>query len=138
MLQRLIPKGRKEIWTLNKKFGNSKNMKRYLNIALSILVIAMGIGVLQVAHYIETEIAKGKKQLKKAEKMVGGTGSLLSITPLSKEVGDELLSGSRAKIQAAHGDIAFYTQLAEALIWGGWAVIGIGALWFLIAFIKFL
>ena len=99
---------------------------------LGLILVVGGLALLIVSGYIKNQVAGGKEQISSAEKKVGQANKLFSLSPATKDIGGAVTGGAEKKIKAAKGEVAYYAQLANQLQVGGFIVLAVGIVIFLI------
>lgn len=94
---------------------------------ISLILILLGVGLIGTSMYITSEVEKGKGKIARAQHQVDQGGSLLSLTPVTKEIGDELTGGAQKKIDEGKQQVAHYEGIAQFCRVGGIVLLVIGA-----------
>ena len=95
-----------------------------------IAILILGIFFIGTSSYIQNSVEKGKVQVSSAQKDVDQGNSLLSLTPITENIGKELSKPFQHKIDNGKTKIQKYESLALWLKVGGAIcfVVGIGIL----------
>lgn len=83
-------------------------MKRTLGVILLIL----GVALLLTSYYINNRVMEGKQKIKSTEKNVETGKNILSLNPVSKEVGKQLTKGVDEKIEQGKTQVTYYSNIA--------------------------
>jgi hypothetical protein len=95
---------------------------------LSIIFIILGLGLMGMSMYINSQVEHGKGKVSRAQSQVDQGSSLFSISPATKGIGKELTGGAQKKIDAGKEQIAHYEQVAQVCQIGGiiFLIAGVG------------
>ncbi len=94
---------------------------------ISLILIILGLGLIGMSMYINSEVEKGKGKVSRAQHQVDQGSSLFSLTPATKGIGEELAGGAQKKIDAGKQQIAHYEGIAQFCQIGGIIFLVIGA-----------
>ena len=78
------------------------------------------------SNYIAQQVEEGKAQIHSAEKNVSTTSSILSLNPMTDQIGQGISKAANKKIAAGKQDVAKYEALASKLKIAGMVLIAIG------------
>lgn len=78
------------------------------------------------SNYIAEQVEEGKARVQSAEKTMSTTSSILSLNPMTDQVGQSLNKSANQKIAKGKEDIAKYEALASKLQIAGIVLIIIG------------
>ena len=97
---------------------------------LGIICIIIGAAMLFGSNYIAEQVEEGKARVQSAESTMSTTNSILSLNPVTDQVGQSLNKSANKKIAKGKEEIAKYEALASKLQVAGviLIVIGIGIL----------
>ena len=99
------------------------NLKRIIGI----LICIGGIILIFVSNYIKGQVESGKLQISSAESSVSQGKTLFGVSPVTKQVGNQLIFNSaNEKISAGKRDVAYYESLASQLQIAGIIAIVVG------------
>lgn len=93
-----------------------------------ILLILLGIALIGTSSYIKVQVEKGKAAVGGAERGVAVGKGLFSLSPITKEVSKEAMSGIEKKIREGKGEIAKYEKIASWTFYSGIILIVLGAI----------
>ncbi len=85
------------------------NLKRILGLILGVF----GIVLLVFGSYINGLVKEGRKKISDAQKGLDRGSSILSLTPITKQVGKTAMSGIQEKINAGEEGANYYAHLAR-------------------------
>ena len=82
---------------------------------------ALIIGAILVvcSFVIKARVAEGEGQIAQAEQTVGRTKSLFGMSSYTQGAGDQLTAGANRKIGEGKDEVAYYTKLANILLFAG-------------------
>ena len=129
--------GNNTVASTNKKvpccsLGIRGREKDYMNPkrVLGIICIIIGAAMLFGSNYIAEQVEEGKARVQSAESTMSTTNSILSLNPVTDQVGQSLNKSANKKIAKGKEEIAKYEALASKLQVAGviLIVIGIGIL----------
>ncbi len=93
---------------------------------LGILCIIIGAAMLFGSNYIAEQVEEGKARVQSAESSVSTSSSILSLNPMTDQVGQAVSKSANKKIAKGKEDIAKYEALASKLQIAGVVLIVIG------------
>lgn len=93
---------------------------------LGIIAIVGGVVLLGFSSYIKSQVGEGREKVASAQKKIDQGEGLFSLTPATKSIGKSFTGGARKKIASAEETIAYYQDLADKLQIGGFALIVLG------------
>lgn len=99
---------------------------------IGIVIAIGGVVLILTSRYISARVLEGKAQIASGQSQVDTTESLFSLTPATKPVGKGLTESGRQRIAAGQMEVDRYEQLAGQLKMGGYAMILVGLIMFLI------
>lgn len=84
-------------------------------------IAALIIGAILVvcSFVIKAKVAEGEGQIAQAEQTVGATKGLFGMSPATKSAGDRLTAGADRKIGEGKDAVAYYTKVANILLFAG-------------------
>ncbi|MBS0615875.1 MAG: hypothetical protein JSR58_04920 [Verrucomicrobia bacterium] len=95
---------------------------------LGIILVLGGVALLLVSNYIANQVEQGKEQISSAQKKVDQGNSLFSMSPYTKDVGEQITGSAQKKIDAGQQEVIQYETLAGQLKIGGIVVLVVGLL----------
>ncbi len=101
--------------------------------AIFIVISAVSFGA---SSYIQSQIDQGQQKIQKAQKSVDTGNAVLSLSPATKKLGENLSKPIQKKIDAGQGTIDRYQAIVSYMKIAGYtaAFIGLGLL--LLSFLK--
>lgn len=97
-----------------------------------IILVLAGIALIFTANYISNQVEAGKEQISSAQKKVDQGNSLFSMSPYTKDVGQQITGSAQNKIDAGKLQVIQYETLAGKLKIGGIALIVVGVLFIIL------
>ncbi|MEI8300242.1 MAG: hypothetical protein WCG10_01335 [Chlamydiota bacterium] len=95
---------------------------------IGVFVILIGCGLFGISSYITAQVEAGKIEVSSAQRKVNQSKQVLSLNPVTKQVGKGFTDSAQNQINMGKEDIAHYKGVAAALQIGGWIAVGLGAL----------
>ena len=95
---------------------------------IGMLIAIAGIALLLVSNYITQRVEDGKEQISNAQEKVDKGSSLFSLSPYTKDVGQQITGSAQKKIDEGKLQVIQYETLAGKLQIGGIALIVVGTL----------
>jgi len=103
---------------------------------LGFVILIAGIAALLFASYINSRIGQGKAEIENAQKKVKQAEGILSINPVTKELGKEISGGAQKKIDEGKDLVAKYEKIAGLLHTGGIVMTILGAGIVIVSFLR--
>lgn len=104
---------------------------------LGLLLFLAGVVALFVSNYIKEQVAEGKLKIENAQGKLDEGHGILSLSPFTRSVGQEVTSSAQSKINAGQAEIDYYENMAKSLQIAGIVLIILGPCVFFIPFKKF-
>ncbi len=98
---------------------------------LAMVALIAGIALIGFGQYIKMKVAEGREEISDAQTKVDRSGALFSLSPYTKQAGEQLTDSAQKKIDEGKQEVGHYAALAYQLQLGG-IVIGILGIIFLI------
>ena len=105
-----------------------KNWKKSLGIALCL----GGILLIGISNYTQIQINEGKLEISTAQSQVNKGKSLFSLDPMTKKMGNVVLSGAQKQIDEGKMEINRYEEMAGRLQIIGSLMILVGLIYFVL------
>lgn len=93
-----------------------------------ILLVLAGVALVLTSNYISNQVEAGKEQINSAQDKVDKGNSLFSMSPYTKDVGEQITGSAQKKIDEGKLQVIQYETLAGKLKIGGIALIIVGLL----------
>ena len=93
-----------------------------------ILLVLAGVALILTSNYITNQVEAGKEQISSAQDKVNKGNSLFSMSPYTKDVGQEITGSAQKKIDEGKMQVLQYETLAGKLKIGGYVLIIAGGL----------
>lgn len=88
--------------------------------------VIVGAIMLVFSYIIKEKVLEGEGQIARAKDSVSQGQGLFNMSPVTKPLGDQLVSGANKKISAGEADVEFYSTVANVLMIGGIILIVVG------------
>lgn len=95
---------------------------------LGVIIVIIGIAMLFSSIYIKNKVLAGRQQISEAQSNVKQGSNILSLNPVSKEVGNVLMQGAQSQIDEGKRKADYYAQVAMWLKMSGIILIILGLL----------
>jgi hypothetical protein len=89
-------------------------------------VLVLGAILVVLSFIIKAKVEEGEGQIARGKESVEKGQGLFSLSPYTKKAGDQVFSGANQKIAAGEEDVAYYTAVAQFMLYAGIAAIVIG------------
>ena len=93
---------------------------------IGVFVVLVGCGLLGASAYITNQVEAGKQEVSSAQRKVDKSKKVLSLNPVTKQVGQGFTNYAQNKINMGKEEIAHYEAMAQGLMIGGWIAVGVG------------
>jgi len=100
----------------------SQKSKRTIGVG----ALVLGAALIVLSMIIQSKVEEGEGQISRAEQSLEQGQRLFSLTPYTRQAGEQLTSGANRKISEGKDEIAYYTQVANVLFYAGIVGIVIG------------
>jgi len=92
---------------------------KYTKLIIGVVLIVIGGIMYFSSRSIAAQIAEGQGQINSAQGQVDTAGSLFSVSPYTKPVGQQFTGGAQSRIDAGQALIDYYTPFVAPLQIGG-------------------
>lgn len=108
------------------------NLKRWVGISL----LAAGIVLVSLAHYINERVAVGREEVTEGQEKIDQGLGLFSFTPLTEEIGRSLAAPQQNEVNEGRAEVNDYADKASWIHLSGVIILLLGAVLVILSFVK--